>query len=744
MNRALRTAMVIIMLALTVAGAGPIAGAEQMSGAGSSVGPQQVTSESLSPYGINDWNWTDTAMQAARDAGIGWMRIQGALWTKIEPVEGQRQWNSGPTSRIDDYMAQASRYGMKVTVPVSLAPDWAKQPGLVLPRPEPYADFITALLQRYPGQIAAVEVLAEENTVTWPATKNRDAIHYVPILKAAYQAIKAVSPDILVVAQSLWGLPRGTLEDIYAFGGKGFFDVVNMHYYPGNGAPSIGYNWWITDTHNVMAKYGDGGKPIWVTEFGWAINDEQKSASTVVSPQQQSEYMNYVLTNSMKSGFVQRVFPYDLQDDDGMAMIHVTDSFKWYTPQPGLTGAVSPGETSLSVLGDWTKHWPSSGVLIVDEEQMGYSSLALSGTNTVAHGLVRGINGTSASSHGSGVVAYNQDLTADFKRQAYYTYKNFIAAHPTWGALDVAPIPDVASPASVAIIMANPGFENGAAGWSGSLAVDNVERHSGTASGKVVNTTGDWLKAFQSKQPVEPFRSYTVRAWVKIDPSGSGNMSAMVMLNLLDASGRYVVDLPGNYYIYGSNGVWREIHYSFSTPANVTQAQLFLSTKGGTGTAWFDDITLTPAAKVLPVLNPGFENGSFGWSGNSVVDIAQSHSGGASARIVNDSGRAVNAYQVSRHPVEPGKTYLITGWVKIDPNGSGRMNAMVMVNFLDASGRYVSSVPGSTRLYGTGGNWQEIRYTFNAPPTASQMLVYISTSERTGTAWFDDITLISN
>ena len=734
--------MVIVMVALSLAGAGPTAGAEQIAGTAAGANPQELTSPTQSPYGINDWNWTDVAMQAAKDAGIGWMRLQGVLWRNIEPVQGQLKWNSGPTSRIDDYMAQAARYGMKVTVPVSLAPDWAKQPGLELPRPEAYAGFVTTLLQRYPGQIAAVEILAEENTGTWPATKSRDAIYYVPVLRAAYQAVKAVSPDTLVVTSSLWGSPRGYLEDIYTLGGKGFFDVVNTHYYPGSNAPSLNFNGWITDLHNVMAKYGDGGKPIWVTEFAWTINDEQQSGA--VSPKQQSEFMNYILTNSMKSGFVQRVFWYVLQDDDGMALMHATNLFGWHTPQPGLSGAVSPGETSLSVLGDWTKHWPTNGTLIVDGEQIDYASLSLTGTDTAVQGLVRGVNGTSAASHSAGVVVYNQALTAGFKRQGYYTYKSFITAHPTWGSPDVVQLPDVAPAASTAVTLANTGFEGGAAGWSGSFDIDNVERYSGAASARVTNAKGSPVRVFQGKQPVEPGKSYTSRGWVKIDQAGSGDMNAMVMVNLMDASGTYVADLPGNYYVYGTNGAWREIHYSFSTPANATQAQLFLSLNGGTGTAWFDDITLTPIAKVLPVLNPGFENGSSGWSGNSVVDITQSHSGAASARIVNDSGRAVNAYQVTRQPVVQGKTYLVSGWVKIDPKGSGRMNAMVMVNFLDASARYLSFVPGSSRLYGTGGNWQEIRYTFNAPPNASQMLVYISTSERTGTAWFDDITLISN
>ncbi len=229
---------------------------------------------SQEPYGINDWNFTDQAMITAKNAGITWVRLQGVLWKNIEPVQGQFNWNSGPVSRVDDYIAQVTKYGMTITAPVSLAPDWAKQPGLKLPQPDLYANFLKAFLARYPGKIAAIEVLAEENTNIWPETKNRDAYYYAPILKAAYQAVKAVSPNTLVLTSSLWSSPIGYLEDLYKMGDQGYFDAVNFHYYPSNNSPSSNYTWLISHYRKVMEKYGDGGKPIWMTEFAWPINDE--------------------------------------------------------------------------------------------------------------------------------------------------------------------------------------------------------------------------------------------------------------------------------------------------------------------------------------------------------------------------------------------------------------------------------------------------------------------------------------
>ena len=549
-----------------------------------------------SPYGVNDWNFTDEALSAAQEAGIAWVRLQGVLWRNIEPVQGRFQWNSGPTSKIDDYMAQAARYGMKVTAPISLAPDWAKQPGLELPRPDAFAGFVTAFLERYPGQIAAVEVLAEENTGTWPATKNRDAINYAPVLKASYAAVKRASPDTLVVMSSLWGSPEGYLEDLYNLGGKGYFDVANFHYYPGSLPATYNFTMWASHLRTVMEKYGDHEKPVWLTEFAWTATSENRldGAKSIVSPQEVSDNMSYVLNASRKSGFIDKVFWYVLQDDDGMALMHATGKHAWKSPQPRLVGDIQPESTALTVEGDWTTRWPRSGALSVEGEQLAYTSLALSGANTLVRELQRGLRGTTAAGHGSGVTVINQDQTKDFKRQPYYTYMDFIQAYPSWGISDISPLPDLTPPAREPVIVRNHGFEEGRSSWSGEFTIDLAEKHSGSASARMENQTGAWTRVIQPALAVEPGRSYLLKGWVKIDPSGRGDMSAMIMANLNDSSGKFLALVPGNYYIYDTAGAWRRIAYPFRTTAGATQMMPFLSTDKGTGVAWFDDISVEP------------------------------------------------------------------------------------------------------------------------------------------------------
>ncbi len=555
--------------------------------------PLASASSPSSPYGMTDWNWHEDAIVAAQEMGVNWMRVY-VNWQEIEVIPGCIDW-MGRLANVRDVMARAKAHGMQVTASVSLAPAWAKQPGLFLPQPQLLANFIRALLQRFPGQIAAVEVLAEESTVIWPATKNRDAILYVPILQAAYQAVKEVSPSTLVTTASLWGSPEGYLEDLYSLGAGDYFDVVNFHYYPGAKPPSVNFNWWINHLKKVMARHGDGAKPVWLTEFAWTATDEWRldGANSIIPPQQVVDNMVYVLDSSMKSGIVSKVFWYVMHDDDGMALMHSTNNYAWKTPQPALVADVQDNSTTLTVAGDWTKRWPQYGTLVVDQEQIGYASLSFSSGSTQAQALSRGVSGTTAASHGAGVTVYNRDQTADFKRQTYYAYQAFSRAHPTWGPSDIAPLPDVTLPSSGPISVRNPGFEGGKVDWSSdNYSIDLTEKHSGSASARMENTTGTWKRASQPVLTVEPDRTYFLKAWVKIDPNGSGDMYAMVMANLNDSTGKFLTVVPGNYYIYGTAGVWRQIAYPFRTPLGATQLIPFLSTDKGTGVAWFDDISI--------------------------------------------------------------------------------------------------------------------------------------------------------
>ena len=75
-----------------------------------------------------------------------------------------------------------------------------------------YSAYITALMQRYGSQIAAIEVWNEANLQTfW----NGSAVQMADLTQRAYQAVKAVSPNTIVLAASTTTRLAGSLRNAF-------------------------------------------------------------------------------------------------------------------------------------------------------------------------------------------------------------------------------------------------------------------------------------------------------------------------------------------------------------------------------------------------------------------------------------------------------------------------------------------------------------------------------------------------
>ncbi len=131
-----------------------------------------------------------------------------------------------------------------------------------------------------------------------------DAGRYVELLKASYEAIKAVDPSIVVVA----GAPSSTatndpgiamrdqdyLRAMYTYNGgmiRDYFDVQALH--PGGSAnppetlwpdkPSAAQGWTdqptfyfrhVENSRKIMEEFGLNRHQVWITEFGWATPND--------------------------------------------------------------------------------------------------------------------------------------------------------------------------------------------------------------------------------------------------------------------------------------------------------------------------------------------------------------------------------------------------------------------------------------------------------------------------------------
>jgi len=245
----------------------------------------------VNPYGANFFldreaeTWKqERTLEMAREAGIGWVKQQFS-WEMIEPQQGQFTWE-----RFDQIVELARRYGMQVIARLDRTPAWAR-PGKRFANCPPddlslYGDFVHAFVQRYSGRVRYIQVWNEPNLAAEWCFQAVDPAAYTQLLAVAYRRAKEADPNVVVLSAplainreevgmrgNLGDLPY--LEQMYRAGAGGYFDILSANGF-GLGFPPEEPPHAETLTfrrveweRDVMKKYGDANKPIWINEYGW-------------------------------------------------------------------------------------------------------------------------------------------------------------------------------------------------------------------------------------------------------------------------------------------------------------------------------------------------------------------------------------------------------------------------------------------------------------------------------------------
>lgn len=235
-------------------------------------------------------------------AGVEWVRVDIG-WSSFEyNCKGcLEQWY---INRVDFIVDEARARGIKVLAMLHRTPSWANGGGAVnVPpnNPQDYADFARWAAEHYRGRIDAWEVWNEPNLKHfW----NGSVAQYTALLKAAYPAIKAGDPGAKVVFGGVAYHDLAYLEAAYQQGAQGSFDVMATHPYmgfadlpPESPDPSGNPKYAIVGVpavKSLMDTWGDGGKEIWFTEFGWSAHANWTGVPNWdrgVTEQQQADYL---------------------------------------------------------------------------------------------------------------------------------------------------------------------------------------------------------------------------------------------------------------------------------------------------------------------------------------------------------------------------------------------------------------------------------------------------------------------
>ena len=210
-----------------------------------------------------------------RSAGIRWVRCgAGATalgnWPDTERQRGVFDWTGS-----DGEIKGIEEQGLMALPIMGYTPGWASSApdGKNSAPPKDihsYSDFVKAFVQRYRGRIGCVEIWNEPDIGFFSGTTDQ----YAEMLKAGYSAAKLADPNCKVLFGGTAGINLNFIDDVYSFGGGGFFDVMAVH--PYQWGDEFNDEWFriqLAELRDLMNRHGDCHKPIWLTELGWSTGE---------------------------------------------------------------------------------------------------------------------------------------------------------------------------------------------------------------------------------------------------------------------------------------------------------------------------------------------------------------------------------------------------------------------------------------------------------------------------------------
>lgn len=287
----------------------------------------------VNPFGINTFlqqevelSKREAQVRLIAEAGFHWLR-QEFPWADIE-ISGKGKFEdcrNGPCisawEKYDHIVSLAEKYGLEILVRLSSPPAWSRADGDARGAFGPpddandFADFAQAVAERYRGRLRYYQIWNEPNIFPEWGDQPADPEAYTQLLCAAYARLKAVDPDIVVVAAPLaptnpLGLVNGAsnnaaelndfvyLQRMYHAGAAKCFDVMSVQGYGLGSGPTdrrlrplqfnYARNLFIRD---LMVKNGDAHKAIWIAEVNWnAAPEHIPSIFGRVTEEQQARY----------------------------------------------------------------------------------------------------------------------------------------------------------------------------------------------------------------------------------------------------------------------------------------------------------------------------------------------------------------------------------------------------------------------------------------------------------------------
>lgn len=284
-------------------------------------------------FGVNDSNSLFYGFQSYRPslaATLGAKYVRCNIpWYAVETASGV--YSSTYIAQIEVIRSAYLAAGVTPIWVVSDTPNWANgstgQNGIPT-SPSTFAAFMAYMTALWPGSIWELYNEPDGNVFFVPGGVpvmgsfaticSTLATAYVPIVQAAYTAMKVADPTCTVIAGVLGQIPLNTTfyNDCVSDGIVGYYDVFSIHLYYDTGFPTAYYSPLITTFQTARTTASDS-KPLWVTEFGWAaapVPYDPLAETNIVSQNNQAQRAIDMVAGMSARGDIAVLCVYELQD----------------------------------------------------------------------------------------------------------------------------------------------------------------------------------------------------------------------------------------------------------------------------------------------------------------------------------------------------------------------------------------------------------------------------------------------
>lgn len=263
------------------------------------------------------WLRGDARLRVLADTGAGWAR-QDFWWGLVEPKKGTFKWDD-----FDRAIASYERSGVNLLVILCYGSAWGDN---TAPQNEQqikeFGEYVYQMVRRYKDKVQAWEIWNEPNLLPYWSPQPDPEI-YAKLLIESYQRAKEADPNSYIVGGALAGPDVRFMERMYEHGVAGHFDAFSYHNY--GQALDMTTEWpAVQEMRQLMAKHGDGDKPLWHTETGFY------TGSVGLSPNDQAARMvRYSL--GLRALGISKTFQLTINDWSDDPQFHDLSSYRGMT-----------------------------------------------------------------------------------------------------------------------------------------------------------------------------------------------------------------------------------------------------------------------------------------------------------------------------------------------------------------------------------------------------------------------------